>query len=320
MMPMLQPMGKHVGILGAEWSFPTDHIPIGVEITCENNNKLVISSANVLNRIFFFPFLYDDDSQGLVGSQISDRDTKDGLLQKDNRNPILTDRDQDIVSLLIASLAGKDKPKDIFALQECSLQFLDHLKENLPGKFSIVVSDLQEDTSFIRDGEKIELRLSQNRNAIIYRNDLLALDKGQSDFLPKVCEEGGTFLDAHFKTEDGTSFQVVNCHLPGRPGNPAPDELLQYMKTRKADYIIAVGDMNFNEIEMKTACEKAEHPYQLYAPYPTNISPKSFPVNPLGSKSIDHIIIHGKAEIQPIDPEDVLVGAQEALNLLRTKT
>jgi hypothetical protein len=112
-------------------------------------------------------------------------------------------------------------------------------------------------------------------------------------------------------------FRIINAHLPGEPGNPAPEEFARYVAAvaSSTELVIAMGDMNFNEVEMKTAFAKSVPQgvkCDMLAPYCTNIGLD------FCSKAIDHFFFLGKTQhtVSENTPEDVMPDLGSTLELL----
>ena len=120
--------------------------------------------------------------------------------------------------------------------------------------------------------------------------------------------------------ETGNRLRLVNAHVPGDPNGPARFELCQYLRKSHLSELItvALGDMNFNELEMVDAMEKTGTNFTIISPYCTNISTRSSET-PFVSKAIDHFIILGNLgeRVSVIkDPEAAMQGLQKTYDLL----
>jgi|GEM_PF-2765614 len=96
-----------VNELHAQWQFPSDHLPVGIEV-----DGVKIISWNVLNNAYM-EWVTTKDSQGLNGSMISD-------LDKVVRPNGLTQRDLVVIDMVASMMHSGD----VVALQECGLPFL----------------------------------------------------------------------------------------------------------------------------------------------------------------------------------------------------
>ncbi|MDN3505413.1 MAG: hypothetical protein P0S95_07550 [Rhabdochlamydiaceae bacterium] len=70
-----------VGKMGKNWQFPSDHLPIGVDI----DGEFKVISWNVMNNCYM-PWVKQKDSQGLKGSMLTELDVivnQEGLTKRD---------------------------------------------------------------------------------------------------------------------------------------------------------------------------------------------------------------------------------------------
>ena len=272
-----KPMGKQVGKLQEKWQFPSDHIPIGLSF-----QGLHIASWNVLDAKHM-RWITDKDAQGLKGSLIVQEHT---YLESTK----LTLRDVSVAKMILGMILHPTHPKGAISLQECSKAFLLHLSEIIPSNFTIIAHDC---------------------NATLFNHDHLELVEAHAVIGIFSNEMDRSFQYITFKHKaDGLLLRLINAHLPGDPTKPARFEFGTYLSNICSPKIttVAVGDMNFNEIEMEEAIpEKA---FTIFAPYCTNIAPRT-----LESKAIDLFIVHGNDAIIHT-PNQVLQGLQPIADLL----
>ncbi len=257
--PMLQPMGTYVGELQEKWQFPSDHLPIGMTF-----EDLHFASWNVLDDEYI-SWVTEKNSQGLSRSLIADENVHIG----DSK---LTIRDRHVVDLILETLTHPTHPRSILSLQECGKPFLKELRSRLPAHFKVI---------------------SNHGDAVI-------VDKRRFEII-EAKEVSGIFSEASYRTlqdiqirrlDNRQMIRLVNVHLPGDPTKPGRFEFAEYLK-RTFDPSLttfAMGDMNFDELEMSDAMAKAfqnNSPFSLNSPYPTNISPYVFK-----SKAIDHFLVY----------------------------
>jgi hypothetical protein len=176
---------------------------------------------------------------------------------------------------------------------------LDELEKLLPPSFKIIWDS------------KIPLK---DHNAMIYDTKTLRYIEEESCTPSDVfSQDSRTFMDIAFERIDtGQKFSVLNAHLPGEPGNGAPEEFANYAAKKEA--VIAMGDMNFNELEMGDAFRSKRGHFERLTPYCTNINPFDYI-----SKAIDHffVSIANAKEIASNKPEEVQVGLQDLIDLLQ---
>lgn len=258
-MPMLQPMGTYVGELQEKWQFPSDHLPIGM--TFDNLNFV---SWNVLDAEYM-SWVTEKNSQGLSRSMIADEHVYIG----DSK---LTIRDKHVVDLILQTIAHPTHPRALLSLQECSNSFIEELRSRLPAHFEIISN----------------------------QGDAVLLDRRRFEIV-EAKEVAGVFADAPYRTlqditlrrlDNGQLLRLVNVHLPGDPTKPGRFEFAQYLEKTFDSKLttLAMGDMNFDELEMADAMAQAfrnNSPFSLHSPYCTNISPNVFK-----SKAIDHFLVY----------------------------
>lgn len=278
MAPVLLSMGTCVGELQEKWQFPSDHLPIGMTF-----EDLHIASWNVLDAKYM-DWVMEKDSQGLKRSMIGEEHV---LIE----NSKLTVRDRHVVDLILETLS---QPRAFLSLQECGKPFLEELQSRLPAHFKLI---------------------SHQGNAVLLDKRLFAVLDAK--------EVAGIFSDAPHRTlqdirlrrlDNGQTLRLVNIHLPGDPEKPSRAEFAQYLKQTfdPAVTTLAMGDMNFNELEMAEAL--GQSPFSLYSPYPTDISPFEFK-----SKAIDHFIVYSPNQSPVVldKPEQVMAGVDAMVALLK---
>lgn len=284
-MPMLQPMGTFVGELQEKWQIPSDHLPIGM--TFDNLNLI---SWNVLDAEYMGWITKNE--QGLSRSIITDEHVYIG----DSK---LTIRDKHVVDLILQTISHPTHPRSILSLQECSKPFIEELRSRLPAHFEMISN----------------------------HGDAVLLDRRRFEVV-EAKEVSGIFTDAPHRTlqditlrrlDNGQPLRLINIHLPGDPTKPGRFEFAQYLaKTFDPSLTtLAMGDMNFDELEMADAMKQAfqnNSPFSLNSPYCTNISP-----NVLNSKAIDHFLVYSPngASVELNTPDQIMPGLAPVVALLQ---
>jgi endonuclease/exonuclease/phosphatase family metal-dependent hydrolase len=279
-----QPIGVYVGELQERWQFPSDHLPIGLRV-----NDLNFASWNVLDAKYM-GWVIEKNCQGLRRSMIADEHLYIG-------GSSLTVRDQHVVRLILDMLQHTTHPKQLLALQECGDPFLVELKSHLPSCFTVVAHDgnavVVDTRHFTIIGAKAVAHLFAHEPHRSIQDILLE------------------------RKQSGDLFRVVNVHLPGDPSQPSREEFTRYLAKTFDDTIttLALGDMNFNEVEMSDALRRAfpntTPPFALYSPYCTNISPNIF-----YSKVIDHFMVSSVSRSVVLQPNEVMPGLESVVGLL----
>jgi len=222
------PMGKHVGELQEKWQFPSDHLPIGMTV-----DGVHLASWNVLNSAYMNWVL--ENSQGLSRSLI----VKEHIYLEGSK---LTIRDLDVIEVVKSILSHPSHPRSVLSLQECSEGLIAELQKQLPEEYGIILSS--------------DLPM-KDQNIVIYDKRILNYHAEKSSIAKIFSEdEKKSVMNLYFSRVDtGQALRVINGHLPGAPGNPAPDEFARFVSSFASsnELIIAMGDMNFHELEMKAA-------------------------------------------------------------------
>lgn len=270
-----------VGELHEKWQFPSDHLPVGVEV-----DGVKIISWNVLNNAYM-EWVTTKDSQGLNGSMISDLDK----VVKPNG---LTQRDLYVADLVVQMT----KSGHVVALQECGMPFLEALQEKLPSQWQMVRS--------------FDNRVDQ---------DVVLYDGSRLTYQPERSEVSTTaYASAPGRPIQNVYFtqglRIVNGHIPGDPTLPVREEFANYVRRHHAggQTTVALGDNNFERDEMISAYEAAGFKnYSVHSPWKTNIDPYG-----KFSKGIDHLFVTGAKSSYDLSPDDVLPNGnlRETISLL----
>ncbi|HSX03420.1 MAG TPA: hypothetical protein VLG76_01680 [Rhabdochlamydiaceae bacterium] len=295
------PAENFVGELGENWEFPSDHLPIGATV-----NGKHIGSWNVLDRNYI-DWVTDKNSQGIHGGMISRLNRESSVMKG------LTVREVLIIHQILTMVERPNRPFKMLALQECNSLFIKGLQCMLPKHIDIVYQDRS-------------LR-RQDQEILLYNKNDFEFIPGESstcitDAYPSA--PGRPLMEAIFRDKQaGEKFQIFVGHIPGAPDLPARFEFAEYVVShRKQDATtVALGDMNFNPIQMKEAFDKAKnkfltfHEFENPIYYYTNIDPVS-----KAAKNIDQMWISAKddmdVEIVGDLPDQVLPGLQETVNQL----
>ena len=276
-----------VGALREKWRFPSDHLPVGVEV-----NGVRVISWNVLNNIYMI-WVTETDSQGLKGSLITelhDQPVAEGLTQRDL---IVADRIQDMFS-----------QGEILALQECGAPFIELLRQRLPSDWEMV-------TSFATPQKD---------------QDVVLFNKAHFTYQPKLSETSRTaypsalgrpLQNVYLSHLQGEDFRIINAHIPGDPTKPGREEFARYVcaQHKPGSLTLGLGDNNFEREEMLEAYQKAGlTEFSFHSPWKTNVG-----LAPFESKGIDHIAILGEHTSRDLSVPEIWVEShqlQETIDLL----
>lgn len=266
-----------VGGLHERWQFPSDHLPVGIEV-----DGVKIISWNVLNNAYM-EWITITDSQGLNGSMISDLDkvvNPNGLTQRDL-----------VVVDMVASMMNSGQ---VVALQECGAPFLEALQEKLPSHWQMVKS-----FETPRTDQDVILF---DKSRLTYRSDQSGVTRDAYPSIPNRPIQNALF--SRVGAQESRDLRIVNAHIPGDPTLPAKEEFAHYVHDihRDNQVTVALGDNNFERDEMRLAYERTgfSH-FSLHSPWKTNIDPYG-----KDSKAIDHLFVVGGNFSRDLTADEVL--------------
>lgn len=293
-----------VGELHEKWQFPSDHLPVGVEV-----NGVKIISWNVLNNAYL-DWITVKDSQGLNGSMISELNKEipngNGLTQRD---------------LLIADMVvSMTKSGHIVALQECSLPFLEVLQTKLPESWGIMKSFarpvVNQDVILYNASELWCIKSEVPKNVFPS-----AIGKPVQNLVFLQTKDPSFSRDLMFrKTESPYCIRVINAHVPGDPKGAGKEDFAKYVSGychAGEPTTVALGDYNFERGEMISAFQRFCNKFDktsLHTLWKSNIDPEC-----KFSKAIDHIFIGNEHVSRDLEVEEVLPGGyhlKETIDLL----
>ncbi len=277
----------YVGELHEKWQFPSDHLPVGIEV-----NGVKIISWNVLNNAYM-EWVTDKDSQGLDRSLISDLNVAvdpSGLTMRDV-----------LVATQVQQMMAQGQ---VVALQECGEPFLRYLEQRLDPNWSMVRS-----FSSPRVDQDVIL---YNKTHLTYQASSSQTTRSAYPSFP-----GRPLQNAYFSSVDGQDLRIINAHIPGDPTKPGREEFARYVQEqhREGSITVALGDNNFEREEMIDAYRKAGFSeFSLHSPWQTNIDPYT-----KESKGIDHFFVIGDEHSRDLRVDEVLKHLQETIDLLRSR-
>ncbi len=291
------PPSFRVGSLQGRWQFPSDHLPVGAVI----DGHLRVASWNILNGYFndtkSNPHFYGLETQGLDGS----------LIDKLNNEMVhaltkYTQREQRTVEEIMGFFA-RSNPFDIVALQECSKNVIDVLSKRVEStNLGIIINRYQQ-------GQK-------DFNVILYNKDKFDYIEGSSTLnQQKVFSakpKRGLMTACLQEKNTKIKYLVTNCHLPGQPGQGAPEDLARACPVNRTSRRVILGDMNFESQEMTSALsdfKRAEHDYN------TNISP-TCSKKKLYAKLIDHIFVESTSDITALTAAETMEASAGMAKLI----
>jgi len=272
----------YVGKLGEKWRFPSDHLPVGIEV-----NGVRIISWNVLNNSYM-EWVTEKDSQGLNGSLISELNQPIGSTGLTMRDVLVAD--------MVKTMMSRG---DVIALQECGAPFLECLQQRLLPGWKMV-------KSFDATVE--------DEDVILYNESRLKYTSSETNMSVYPSSPGRHVLNALF-SHQGQNFRILNAHIPGDPNKPGREEFGRYVfgQHREGAITVGLGDNNFERHEMIDAYRKAGFSeFSLHSPWQTNIDPYT-----KESKGIDHFFIAGDHSSRDLQADEVLQNLGETIGLLR---
>ncbi|MEZ4754910.1 MAG: endonuclease/exonuclease/phosphatase family protein [Bdellovibrionota bacterium] len=210
--------------LGANWRFPSDHLPVSLRLNF-NSQEIGLVSWNVLNEAFIK--YIETNQQGLLGSPITElANASSGISPRD--------------SLILQILKELLDLNDIICLQECGKEF---------------VTALARLCSFILDKESREICMitstetpQKDQGVILYNKDKLKLNSHK--VIPFSTHHSKYMIWANFElvaASRNSDFTVVNTHVPGDPEVllKSHQELAKNLHAIPNDRpFIVCGDMN----------------------------------------------------------------------------
>lgn len=243
-----------VGELGAEWQFPSDHLPVGGSV---GNINFVM--WNILNTDYLHHII--SNTQGLRDSLIMNLNipVKEGEL--------FTQREAIVIENIQTMINHPETPRSLIALQETGKEIYKKLEETLPPHMKLIpssIEDLMHGDIFIYDENKFEfVDFSFARYEVNPSNTMMTL----------------TLLEK----STGLELRFFQSHVPGGPINsdPARKELADalFNDLNPEAITLVMGDMNrspdFFLKNFENAANEREttQPFlNLPIPYPTHIN------------------------------------------------
>lgn len=266
---------KPIEQLGAKWRWcPSDHLPVGLQI-----EGLNFCSWNVLGSTSIQPWVMEKNTQGLKGSILTSMHV---LIQENGI--VISQRELEVVRLLLCMLNHSSYPKVAIALQECEPPFLQYLATQLPAHIKLIC------------------QVEERGCAMLYDTRVLTL---REVTWPAVFSKdpGRVSMDVLFeKIADKKPLRLLNVHVPGDPMTPAKREWMEYVAAKmRGQPLLVCGDMNFEQREMKEAF-KIWSKLDFHVPYRTNVGSQG---EGLCAKAIDYFMTSKLTRVHPLLPEQI---------------
>lgn len=274
--PFFEGMGVDVGLLRGMWTLPSDHVPVGLILSGEE--QICIVSWNVLNSGYMKFVL--GDYQGLVGSVITEEDIS---LGEDG----FTIREQHVIDLILKMLNSPNTSKDVIALQECGQIFLNHLRQSLPQHMQIIYTDenAKDQSVFLY-------------NTRVFECEEVTIKKGIFSDRPERAA-----LNVQLRSKmTGEFLRCITAHLPWIPDGSGAKELAAYLLEQQSllrndETLVVMGDMNRTEIEIEQSFKEVGLFGQQISPYCTYIPYLKDGVY-TQTADVDHLFVFGQREGQ----------------------
>lgn len=282
-----------VGELGANWQFPSDHLPRGATL-----GNFHIAFWNVLNKDYLFHI--ENNTQGLRESSI----LVDNVPVEPNKP--LTVREMICGQMVLEMINHPTHPRSLIALQETHVDLQDYLKENLPAHWTIVTPEDQ----------------PNSQDIFLYNMDVFEFI---DDVAVKYFSKSSATIFTLTLREIASNkvFRFLQSHIPGGPINStegcrkfSEEALKQYDPNLT---IVLMGDMNQTQDVIQKALEKAAENKEIIQPF--NYLPIAYPSHintQLEATWIDHFFIYSSDTFTQAsdDPEEMFASLATILELI----
>lgn len=285
----------YIGVLGEKWTFPSDHLPIGLTV-----GDFHIALWNVLKKDYLFHI--EKNTQGLKESSI----LKDNMPLPGQKN--LTIREFIILQNILEMSQHHTHPRSLIALQEMHPDMISYLKNYLPPEWRIAqpFDESESEDIFLYDSNVFRFIDSE---AVFY-------EMGR----PKTI-----FTLTLQNKSSGKIYRFVQSHVPGGPSSERGCQKFAYESLRQYDpniTTILMGDMNQPPYVIEKTFAKAAREVGMsencfeYASlvYPTHVNTL------LEATWIDHFFI-SEGEVYKIsqDPKELFSSLENIVLLLQKK-
>lgn len=284
------------GRLIGRYRMPSDHLPIGAMIA-----GIKLMSWNVLNNAYM-DWITNGKCKALKNSLITHLDVRLQIPLR-NEDKGLTNRDVRVAKMIVAAI---NKGIDIFALQECSEQFLQALAGRLPKHFKIVKKcdyPVVNQEVFVFNCQRLLPRPDLNPKQV-------AFYKGMPD---------RTIFSFTFEIADTSRkiLRLFNAHVPGDQKIKGHEQFASHVAANSwpDEIVCAVGDYNYERQEVLHTFKNTQLQATCLSPWDTNIGPDS------RVKSIDHILVQGTEPVA-LKPDELLPKSyllQQTIEFLQKK-
>lgn len=243
-----------VGELGAEWQFPSDHLPVGASI-----DDIHFALWNTLNTKYLH--WIEKNEQGLKNSLIM----SSNIPLPGNSN--LTLREAIVLVFITKMLNHPEHSRSVLALQEMGEGLLKELSRCLPNYMHVIPEDAAKqkiEDIFLVDTRVFDILDSEISKYTFSRNTIMTL---------RLREKAS-----------GLKYCFIQSHVPGGPVNSVPARIEfsnKIMQEYSLDHaIVVLGDMNrspdFFLSQFEEAAKErglANQPFvNVEIPYPTHIN------------------------------------------------
>jgi len=200
-----------VGELGRQWTFPSDHLPVGGKIS-----ESYFACWNILNKDYLH--WIESNTQGLKESLIMEENIeiegKQGLTVRENH----------IIGYVVEMLTHPTHPRSLIGLEETNVSVIKALSKILPPHFKMVTAD---------------------ENIFIYNSDHLSPISYESGYYTNLSN---TWMSLTLQEKkSGKSILFILSHAPGGPKcEHYLNELAEVVvrKHNPANFTVVMGDQN----------------------------------------------------------------------------
>ena len=220
--------------LGEAWNFVSDHLPLGMTLAW-GDDSVALVSWNVLNSEYL-RWIYKDE-QGLLGSFITQHDTRDGDSDMTRRDAAVVDAALDL------ALGTRSRARAVIGLQECSTKVRQAIVAGLAkagANFGVMAGSANSEVVTFYDRRL--LRVDADLPEVSYRNG-----------------RGKTILPTLFAgAASGKRFLFVNTHCPFDAASRV--EMATCAARLAQEHrvpVVVAGDMNATSTQVTAAFTQA---------------------------------------------------------------
>ena len=280
------PKHYYVGEIGAQWDFPSDHLPVGASI-----GNVHFAFWNILNKNAIFHL--ENNLQGLLESSLISNNV--ALME----NETITIREILILEMIVKMIEHRTHPRSLIALSEVHRDVIRYLDEILPINWKLISPT----------------NSPSCQNVFIYDSNIFEFVDFQSvNYTLKPSQSIMTLVLKEKKSQN--SYKFIQSHIPGGPFASLYSikefayEVFQQYNPKMT--IVVMGDMNTSPkniahaLTLEANTKKIfDQPFQYYpTDYPTHIDTNMY------ASWIDNLFVHNPSKMNheitvSNDPEEL---------------